>query len=403
MFAFNERDMKNSVFAQMERTPESGEKNPGLYLHIPFCRRKCAYCSFVSYPCVGDPPDDYLAAVMQQLEDMAGKDWSRQRTFESFFIGGGTPTIYESRKLARLIRDCLSSFQFVDDPEVSVETNPNTVDRVILDALHGVGVNRLSIGVQTFSDCLLQAIGRTHSARQAEDAFRVARQVGFDNINLDLIFGLPGQTTRDFKLTLKKALELAPEHMALYELMLEEGSLLTRKVQDGEVDLPSEDEVADMADMAYEMLAAAGYSRYEISNFSQPGRECRHNIIYWENGSYLGLGAGAVSCMSGVRLKNIEDPKQFISLVNEGRPPYLEGESLSLEQRFRETVIMGLRMIRGVSLAELENRFALTPEKYYGKTLQELMGASLIECKDGFLRLTVHGLSVANQILAQLV
>lgn len=395
--------MKENSPAALQKMPQSGEHDPGLYLHIPFCRSKCAYCSFTSYPCAGEAPDDYLAALRQQAKMMAGEEWTCGQTFATLFAGGGTPTIYDSRKLARLMEECLTDFAFVSRPEVTVETNPNTVSFSNLGDLRSAGVNRLSIGVQTFSNALLKAIGRTHSAKEAKDAFQAARRAGFENINLDLIFGLPGQTLHDLESTLREALALEPEHLALYELMLEEGSSLTGKVRQGEVILPSDDEVADMALLAVEMLAAAGYEHYEISNFSRPGLACRHNINYWENGAYLGLGAGAVSCLSGLRIKNVEDADQYVGLVNQGRHPFLDGEFLCIEQRFRETVIMGLRMARGVSLVGLAERFALTPEDYYGTTLVKLKAAGLVEFTDGFMRLTASGFPLANQVLTELV
>ncbi len=403
MCAAAQRYMKGTFSATLEKVPQSGEHNPGLYLHIPFCRSKCDYCSFVSYPCAGEPPPEYIAALRQQAKMMAGDAWTRGRTFETLFVGGGTPTIYDSGKLAMLIEECLSGYAFVSRPEVTVETNPNTVNASNLGDLRAAGVNRLSIGVQSFSEALLKAIGRTHSAGEAKEAFQAARRAGFENINLDLIFGLPGQTIRDLESTLRAALALGPEHLALYELMLEEGSSLTRKVQQGEVVLPSDDEVADMALLAVDMLAATGYEHYEISNFSRPGLACRHNINYWENGAYLGLGAGAVSCLSGLRIKNVEDADRFVRLVNQGINPFLEGEFLGLEQRFRETVIMGLRMARGVSLSELWERFVLTPEDYYGPTLERLKAAGLVEVAGGFMRLTAAGFPLANQVLTALV
>lgn len=395
--------MKEIFSTPGERVPQSGEQNPGLYLHIPFCRSKCAYCSFTSYPCAGEPPAEYLAALLQQAKMMARDAWTRGRTFETLFVGGGTPTIYNSRKLALLIEECLAGYAFVPRPEVTVETNPNTVNVSNLGDLRAAGVSRLSIGVQSFSDALLKGIGRTHSAGEAKEAFRAARRAGFENINLDLIFGLPGQTLRDLETTLQEALALEPEHLAIYELMLEEGSLLTGKVRQGEVILPAEDEVADMSVLAGDMLAAAGYGHYEISNFSRPGLACRHNINYWENGAYLGLGAGAVSCLSGLRLKNVEDAGRFVRLVNQGIHPFLEGEFLGFAPRFRETVIMGLRMARGVSLSSLAERFALTPEAYYDNTLEKLKAAGLVEVADGCVRLTAYGFPLANQVLAELV
>lgn len=383
--------------------PDTGEQSPGLYIHIPFCRSKCAYCSFASYPCVGRPPEEYLNALRQQASVMAAHPWTQNRTFASLFIGGGTPTIYNREVLSELITTCLSLYKFDDKPEVTVETNPNTISFEKLVALKYGGVNRLSIGVQSFSDKVLKAIGRSHSAAEAHNAVRMAREVGFDNINLDFIYGLPGQTLGDWKQSLDMALSYEPEHLALYELMIEDGTPFAERERKGELQRPSEGAVVKMATIAQEKLKKSGYMRYEISNFCKPRKQCAHNVNYWENGSYLGLGAAAVSTLSGLRIKNVADPDMYISLVNEARPPFFDAECLSLEARFRETVIMGLRMLLGVSLDSLQERFGLMPQEYYGEVLDDLLRQELVKIKDNKLRLTQKALPVANQVLAQLV
>lgn len=383
--------------------PDTGEQSPGLYIHIPFCRSKCAYCSFISYPCAGQAPEEYLNALRQQASVMAEHPWVQKRTFASLFIGGGTPTIYDRRLLSGLITTCLSLFNFVGQPEVTVETNPNTISFEKLVALKYGGVNRLSIGVQSFSDNVLQAIGRSHSAAEAHNAIRMAREVGFDNINLDFIYGLPSQTLGDWKQSLDTALSYGPEHLALYELMIEEGTPFAERERKGELQRPSEGTVVKMATIAQEKLKKSGYMRYEISNFCKPRKQCVHNINYWENGSYLGLGAAAVSTLSGLRIKNVADPHTYISLVTEASPPFFDAECLSLEARFRETIIMGLRMLLGVSLDSLQERFGLMPQEYYGEVLDDLLHQKLVKIKDNKLRLTQKGLPVANQVLARLV
>lgn len=383
--------------------PDTGEHSPGLYIHIPFCKSKCAYCSFTSYPCVGQAPEEYLTALMQQAAVMAEHPWTKNRIFASLFIGGGTPTIYDRKLLSELITTCLSLFNFGDQAEVTVETNPNTISFEKLVALKYAGVNRLSIGVQSFSDNVLEAIGRSHSVADAHNAISMAREVGFDNINLDFIYGLPSQTLEDWEYSLDAALSYEPEHLALYELMVEEGTPFADKERTGELQIPSEETVIKMADVAQEKLIQSGFMRYEISNFCRPRKQCIHNINYWENGSYLGLGAGAVSCFSGLRIKNVSDPDVYVSLVNEARAPFFDAECLSLEARFRETIIMGMRMLLGVSIDSLQERFGLIPQEYYCETLDDLLHQGLIKIEDNKLRLTRKGLPVANQVLAQLV
>ena len=384
-------------------TPESGEGPPGLYVHIPFCRSKCGYCAFTSYPCLTAPPADYLAACAQEAARLAASDWVQARQFATLFIGGGTPTIYAGEQLAGLIRELLARFAFVDQPEITVEANPNTVTREKLAQLRAAGVNRLSLGIQSFSDPLLTAIGRSHTQAEALAAIQAARAAGFENLNLDLIYGLPGQTLADLRESLELALDRAPEHLALYELMVEPGTPLACEVEEGRVPLPDDDAMAEMEAMAQELLASAGYQRYEIANFAWPGCECRHNLNYWHNGSYVGLGAAAVSCLSGLRLKSVADPTRYAALVGKGEPSYAEAEALGLEARFRETVIMGLRLLEGVSLAELAARFGLTPCGYYGTTVERLVERGLLILNDDSMRLSEQALPVAHQVLAELV
>lgn len=383
-------------------TPDSGEEPPGLYLHIPFCKSRCAYCSFNSYACQA-PPVAYLAALASQIRHWAGQQWCRERTFATLFVGGGTPTIYGGSEVAALVRQCLTSFNFREDVEVTVEANPNTVNEQVLAELRRAGVNRLSLGVQAFSDRLLAGLGRSHTKAEADAAIKAARRAGFANINLDLMYGLPGQSVADWQESLAQALAHAPEHLACYELTIEEGTPFARLVDKGELTLPDEEEALSMAELTHEFLAQEGLARYEISNYAAPGRECRHNLNYWRNGSYLGLGAGAVSCLSGFRVGTVREPGEFAGLVEAGDSPLAEGECLPLAARFRESVVMGLRMIQGVSFARLQRQFGLTPPDYYGKMLDELQWHGLVAVTQDSLHLTKTGLLVANQVLARLV
>jgi oxygen-independent coproporphyrinogen-3 oxidase len=383
-------------------TPASGEEPPGLYLHIPFCKSRCAYCSFNSHACQS-PPAAYLAALASQIRHWADQPWCRERTFATLFIGGGTPTIYGGNELAHLVGLCLNSFNFTEDAEITVEANPNTVTEQALANLRRAGVNRLSLGVQAFSGRLLGALGRSHTKAEACAAIKAARKAGFANINLDLMYGLPGQGVADWRESLDQALAFGPEHLACYELTIEEETPFARLVERGELILPEEEEALAMAALTHDLLAQAGLQRYEISNYAIPGKECRHNLNYWRNGSYLGLGAGAVSCLSGFRFSTVREPEPFTGLVQKGELPLAEGECLPLAARFRESVVMGLRMIQGVSFAPLQRRFGLTPVGYYGNILDELQAQGLVAVTQDSLRLTVAGLPVANQVLARLV
>ena len=374
----------------------------GLYIHIPFCRSKCGYCAFNSRAWPGVGPEHYLEAVAMEMQRVAA-GWGAEQIFSSIFIGGGTPTIYSGEALADLLADCLSAFRWRETPEITVESNPNTVTAEGLASCRAAGVNRLSIGVQAFDDRLLAAIGRTHSVAQAVCAVALAREAGFANLNLDLISGLPGQSLAEWRQSLMIALELGPEHLALYELSVDPGTRFAEQQARGELILPDDDELAEMEAVAHELLSRYGYQRYEISNYARPGFQCRHNLNYWRNGFYLGLGAGAVSSFDGLRLKNLDDPEAYEAKIRAGHAAFQEGEALGLAPSFRESVIMGLRLIEGVGLASLFERYGLEPLSYYGATLERLRERGLIAMNEERLWLTDKALPVAHQVLCELV
>jgi len=385
---------------------DSANGPAGIYIHIPFCRSKCPYCSFISYPEPGPAAmADYMTGLMGHLGLLAANPWIATTRFATLYIGGGTPTIYSPEVLADLITTCRSHLPFnnSDRMEITVEANPNTISVEKLQTLQRAGVNRLSIGCQSFSDNLLHILGRSHSGGDVEAAVTHARAVGFDNISLDLMYGLPNQTVADWRQTLETAAGLNPDHFSIYELTIEEDTPFGDWLQTGKITLPDEETVLAMEAMGREIMTANGYERYEISNYARPGFQCRHNIIYWHNDSYLGLGAGAVSFFNGFRVRNVADYITYIKLVDEGKYPFQDGECLSLEASFRETVIMGLRMTAGISCHRLELRYGVTPAAYYGNTLTRLIQDKLLEIRLDHLRLTDRGLLLANQVLAQLV
>lgn len=374
----------------------------GLYVHIPYCRTKCGYCSFNSKAWSGGGPAEYLDAVVVEMEHMADS-WGCDLEFSTLFIGGGTPTIYTGDSLAKVLAQALHRFRWCKEPEISIEANPNTVTLSCLAALRDAGANRLSLGVQSFVASELVAIGRSHSATEAVTALALAREAGFANINLDLIYGLPGQDLTSWRQSLTTAINLEPEHLALYELSVESGTSFAERAAQGTLPLPEDDALAEMEESAQAELACHGYQRYEISNFSRPGFFCRHNLNYWQNGSYLGLGAGAVSCLDGLRLKNVDDPLVYQARIAAGRSACQEGEALGDAASFRESVIMGLRLIGGVSLARLRARYGLDPLAYYGATLERLLECGLVTMDEEQMRLTEKSLPVAHQVLSELV
>jgi len=394
--------------AEQQKSPDTFEGPAGIYVHIPFCRTKCPYCSFASWEGADDDlKRKYVQALNLQLQDMARHPWCRARKFHSIYIGGGTPSTVDTELMADFLGACRSSFDFSASSgtplEVTMEINPKTVDRPMLERFKQAGVNRLSIGVQSFSDTMLKSIGRKHSMRECIKAVTDARDAGLENISLDLMYGLPGQDLEVWRNSLKAAVDLAPEHLSVYELTIEENTAFYNRLQQGRLVLPDEDTVLAMFEQARDFFDAAGYKHYEISNYCRKGFQCVHNVNYWENGSYLGLGSGAVSCFSGMRVQNVKEPQQFIDMVERKQKPFMEAEFLSIEARFRETVIMGMRMRSGVSISLLENRFGMEPGKYYGDTLKALFEQDLVEIRRNRLRLTASGVLLANQVMALLV
>jgi oxygen-independent coproporphyrinogen-3 oxidase len=378
----------------------------GLYIHVPFCLKKCPYCSFYSVAGQLDEGKRYTAAIQQQLNWFVGQI-SPGLQLRSIFFGGGTPSMLLPEVLAGILSDCLRHFPDQGELEISIEVNPATIDRSGLEKLRRAGFNRLSIGVQSFNDRELRRLGRPHSAAEAVQTVRQARKAGFANINLDLMYGLPDQELKSWQQSLEQGLELEPQHFSIYELTMEANTPFARQKEQGELVLPHEDTVLAMLEKTAQLVRAAGLERYEISNYARSGFQCRHNINYWQNGSYIGLGPGAVSCLAGTRYRAMADLNRFCALYGEEEQlpeeRWQEIECLDREAAFRETVITGLRMTAGVLLDNLENRFGIELASYYGATLIRLIEQGLLEIVHGRLRLTGHGLLLANSVMAELV
>lgn len=376
----------------------------GIYIHVPFCVRKCSYCSF--YSVVGQDKwfDQYVNAVYSQIKQAAQSRWSRERQVESIFFGGGTPTVLDPEQLVFLLQQCGLGFGCLhQEIEASIEVNPATIDHEGLVRLRRGGFKRISIGVQSLNDRELKLLGRLHTADDALHTVAMAREAGFTDLSLDLMYGLPGQDVAGWQQTLDQALVVAPDHLSIYELTLEQGTPFFAQAGQGELDLPDEDEVLAMLNHTSRTIKSTNLHRYEISNYARPGHECRHNVNYWNNGSYLGFGPGAVTCKSGRRMTAPADVEQFCERIQEGQPVLVDEEELTPEERFRETVIMGLRMTCGVSLNDLEKRFGINLITYYGATLDQLIMQQLLEIHQGRLRLSERGLLLANTVMAELV
>ena len=393
----------------LTRPPEELSANPkppcsALYLHVPFCLRKCPYCSFFSLAGKDHLHKLYAEAVGRQIKQEATRLAGSCR-LETIFFGGGTPTLLPAATLAQLLGDCLDCFPTVTDNEleITIEVNPATVAKNDLEILRRAGFNRLSIGVQSFTGRELALLGRPHTASDARRTLLDARRAGFTNINLDLMYGLPGQRVADWRYNLKQALALEPEHLSLYELTIEENTPFAEQVRRGSLHMPVEEEVIAMLGETKILLKQAGFARYEISNYGRRGFQCRHNINYWLNRSYIGLGPGAVACLDDIRYTAGRDIAQFAKYIAAGRPIWEDEEQLTKEERFRETMIMGLRMTSGVSISGLQKRFGIDPVTYYGSTLVGLIKQDLLHHSNDHLRLTERGLLLADTVMAQLV
>lgn len=369
----------------------------GLYVHIPFCQSRCRYCDFNTYAGLEGLFETYVRALIREIT-LAGP--ARVRTV---YLGGGTPTVLPLSHLVQVLDAIRAGFVLVPDAEVTVEANPGTVEAESLAVLRKQGVNRLSLGVQSFADDELRLLGRIHSAGQAAAALSAARQAGFKDVSLDLIYGLPRQTLADWSFSLERALALEPEHLSLYALSVEAGTPLARDIARGHLPLPDSDLAAEMYEMAAEVCAAAGYLHYEISNWARgAARQCRHNLIYWRNEPYLGLGAGAHSWQGRRRWANAAAPDEYATRLAGGNPTVAEEETISPELEMGETMMMGLRLVEeGVPFDRFQQRFGLDPRRCYEAEIAELVELGLLEVDDERLRLSPRGCLLGNQVFAR--
>ena len=384
-----------------------------LYLHIPFCTVKCGYCDFNSYAGQEHLIPSYSEALVQEAR--LWRKATTGRPVSTVFFGGGTPSLMPLDEFATIFDGIQSTFEIAPDAEVSIEANPGSLDEAYLRGLLDLGVNRLSIGVQSFHDDELQSLDRIHSAGDAGEAYRAARAAGFANVSLDLIFGLPDQPIERWQESLEEAVKLSPDHLSLYALTVEEGTPLARSVARGRTPAPVADAQADQYEWTVRRLAGTAYEQYEISNWAKPGYRCRHNLTYWQCREYLGLGAGAHSYLDGVRFATAALPDRYLALVREsselatngaGDAPMRQvvtGETMTPELDISDTLILGLRLVEGVSLAAFEERFGVELMAAVGDRLREPSDAGLVEVEDGCLRLTERGRLLGNEVFERLL
>lgn len=348
-----------------------------LYIHFPFCRSKCAYCDFNSVVADEGLRQRYLRALQDDItrtgntltfrigeDEVLARPTASDLLVTTIYFGGGTPTLYPAEELCATLGRVRRSFPVIARPEVTVEANPGTVAAEGLALLRETGFNRLSLGVESLLDEELRLLGRCHTAAEARRAVAEARAAGFDNLSLDLINALPGQTVGAWQATLHDALHLQPEHISCYGLSLEKDTPLARAVEAGELRPPDEDTLVEMYELTHRLLTSAGYEHYEIANYALPGYHCRHNVNYWRNGEYLGLGAGAWSYLAGRRMKHEPDPARWVEKSEQGLPTLTEIEELDERQRAGEAIMLALRTAEGLDLAELQSRYHLDPDRY---------------------------------------
>lgn len=383
--------------------PTYDKKRLGLYLHIPFCLSKCAYCDFYSVVPPGpEVQERYVNALITHMQSY--RTGVKDYVTDTVFIGGGTPTSLPPETLLRLIHAVRRNFTIARDAEFTLESNPATVDVKTLNQLRRAGVNRLSMGLQSANNQELAALSRCHRREDFAAAFRAARQARIGNINVDLMFGIPGQTMQSLMKTLRYLMHFEPEHISLYDLILEPGTRMY--AQRDSLSFPGEDEEADMYLAAVDFLAQNGYMQYEISNFARPGYQCRHNLKYWNCEEYLGLGAAAHSFFMGNRFSFVRDMNKYMNgLENPSFAVRLtdQNDPVTPKERLGEYIMLRLRLREGLNIREFDRRFGVSFEKRYGGKIAPYIQYGYAEIKNGNFALTPRGLFVSNTILSDLL
>ncbi|WML40616.1 radical SAM family heme chaperone HemW [Neobacillus sp. OS1-2] len=366
------------------------------YLHIPFCEHICHYCDFNKVFLKGQPVDDYLQALDKEMKltlEQVPTD-----SLQTIFVGGGTPTSLNEQQLYRFCESVNRHLPMSESLEFTFEANPGDLTKEKLQILKDAGVNRISLGVQTFNETLLKKIGRTHSARDVYQTIDNAKTIGFENISVDLIFSLPTQTVQDFKETLAEAFTLNITHYSAYSLIIEPKTVFYNLLKKGKLPTPGEDIEASMYEILMEEMEKNGFNQYEISNFSKPGYESRHNLTYWNNEYYYGFGAGAHSYVNGIRRSNSGPLKRYIEQINTCQLPVFEEHPVTKAEQMEEEMFLGLRKTAGVSIPHFIEKFSLNPLDLFEKEIQDLVNKQWIEVKDNHIYLTKSGRFLGNEV-----
>lgn len=370
-------------------------KELSLYIHIPFCVKKCDYCDFLSAPATDEVQEQYLHALFHEIA-VRGEVY-REHSVKTIFIGGGTPSILAPEQIKMLMETVRKNFRVLSDAEVSMEVNPGTArTKEAFEVYKEAGINRLSIGLQSTNDEELKLLGRIHTFSRFETTWQQARKAGFSNLNIDLMSALPGQSIESYENTLKTVCELNPEHISAYSLIIEEETPFYERYSGLLKDEEQEERDRQMYLLTEQILQKYNYNRYEISNYAKPGRECRHNLVYWTRGEYLGLGIGAASLINNVRYKNTSELKKYLSA--QGVLPYEEVQILSLREQMEEFLFLGLRLTKGISRKEFQDIFGCTVESVFGEAFAQNRRDGLLALEGDRIFLTSRGRDVSNYV-----
>lgn len=390
-----------------------------LYVHVPFCLSKCPYCDFNTYQGMEHAMSPYVAAAMEE-----GRLWAERLgnpPAETVFFGGGTPSYLASGQLGRLLSSLVSSFPLIEGAEVTAEANPGDLDDAKLRAMLGMGVNRISIGVQSLDDGLLRMLGRRHTSKDAIEAYHRARSAGFTNLSLDMMYGLPHQSMEQWQASVQGVIDLSPEHLSLYGLTLEGGTAMEQQVRRGLLPEPDPDLAADMYEYARQAMAVAGYEHYEISNWCLSGYRSRHNLAYWRVEPYLGIGPGAHSHLNGFRFHNVKLPSHYAKCVRQwseqtdrdwdsgsieslkGTPTLEDYEVINPKTAIAESLFLGLRLLDGMKLEEFQERHGVSLLDAYGAEVDDLVSRHLLQLDAEKLNLTAKGLLLSNQVFLRFI
>lgn len=368
-----------------------------LYIHIPFCAQKCLYCDFPSFARKDHLRKAYIEALNKEIISLREKHNNLE--INTIFIGGGTPSVLEANELECLLKE-VAKLNMAKDIEYSIECNPGNLTEEKLEVMKKYGVNRISMGLQAKQDNLLKGLGRIHNYKTFKENFLLAKKVGFNNINVDLMFGLPNQSLNEWEETLREIISLEPAHISAYSLIIEEGTAFYNLYENDKLKLPTEEEERKMYHLAKRILEENGFNQYEISNYAKEGKECRHNLAYWNMDNWIGVGSAATSYINGKRIKNISSVEEYINSIKDKGEAVEEIINNSKNDNMEEFMFMGLRKINGIDENEFKNRFSMNINDVYGEILNKYIGEGLLIRESGRIFLSEKGIEISNVIMA---